>query len=217
MPDRLAHKNLPCDLKTITELAEQSASAPIIRADCKLCCSKYRKEIEEQFEITQNFSQCHRILKSKGEDVPYKTVRTHLQVHYAAAEQQEKVKEFASELVRWRTDHIDKESRVGTILAILERRMIDIAARIDGKGGDETLKATETLVKLAGQIITYQNELDSAKKDKDGVMVFVDQMQNVIKQHIENSKNHEVKKGLIELVGSLEEKIGGLISNGTPI
>jgi hypothetical protein len=49
------------------------------------------------------------------------------------------------------------------------------------------------------------------------VSQFLDQLQDVIRQHIDNSKNHEVKKGLIELVGSLESKIGGLLSNGSSL
>ena len=102
-------------------------------------------------------------------------------------------------------------------MAVLERRMIDIAANIDGRGGEETLKATDVLCKLASQILSCQSELDSVRKDKEAVSQFLDQLQDVIRQHIDNSKNHEVKKGLIELVGSLESKIGGLLSNGSSL
>ena len=217
MSDRIGTKRTAADIESIADLAEQSASAPIVRADCKLCLSKHRREVEDYYEQTNNISQCHRLLRSKGEDVSYRNVRTHLTGHYAAIEQQEKVKKFTSELVRWRTGNIDKESRYGTVLAILERRMIDIAANIDGRGSEDTLKATETICKIASQIITYQTELDNAKKDKDGINHFMDQMQRIIRQHVEGSKSSEVKKGLIELVTSLEEQIGGLLPNGQKI
>lgn len=217
MSERSGLRKTSPDVSSIADLAEQSASAPIVRSDCKLCLSKHRREVEDYYEQTSNVSQCHRLLRSKGEDVSYRNVRTHLTVHYAAIEQQEKVKNFTSELVRWRTDNIDKESRFGTVLAILERRMIDIAANIDGRGSDDTLKATETICKIASQIVTYQTELDSAKKDKEAVAHFMDQMQRIIRQHVEGTKSNEVKKGLIELVTSLEEQIGGLLPNGQTI
>ena len=217
MSDVIGVKRTTADVSSIADLAEQSASAPIVRSDCKLCLSKHRKEVEDYYEQTGNISQCHRLLRSKGEDVSYRNVRTHLSGHYAAIEQQEKVKNFTSELVRWRTGHIDKESRFGTVLAILERRMIDIAANIDGKGSDDTLKATETICKIASQIVTYQNELDNAKKDREAIGHFMGQMQRIIKQHVEDSKSSEVKKGLIELVTSLEQQIGGLLPNGQTI
>jgi hypothetical protein len=205
------------EITSLTSLAEQSASAPIVRSDCKLCLSKHRREIEDYFEQSSNITSCHRLLKSKGEDISYRTVRTHLTNHYSAIEQQELVRNFTSELVRWRTVNIDRESRIGTLMAVLERRMIDIAANIDGRGGEETLKATDVLCKLASQILSCQSELDSVRKDREAVSQFLDQLQDVIRQHIDNSKNHEVKKGLIELVGSLESKIGGLLSNGSSL
>lgn len=217
MSDNKGAKRVVTDVLSIADLAEQSASAPIVRSDCKLCLSKHRREVEDYYEQSGNVAQCHRLLKSKGEDVSYRNVRTHLTVHYASIEQQEKVKNFTSELVRWRTGNIDKESRLGTVLAILERRMIDIAANVDGRGGEDTLKATDTLCKLASQIVTYQNELDSTKKDKEAVSHFMEQMHRVIKQHVDSSKSTEVKRGLIELVTSLEEQIGGLLPNGQTI
>jgi hypothetical protein len=217
MSDRIGSRRTTPETASIADLAEQSASAPVVRSDCKLCLSKHRREIEDYYEQSSNIAQCHRLMKSKGEDVSYRNVRTHLTVHYAAIEQQEKVKKFTSELVRWRTDNIDKESRFSTVLAILERRMIDIAANIDGRGSDDTLKATETICKIASQIVTYQTELDNAKKDKEAVAHFMDQMQRIIRQHVEDSKSNEVKKGLIELVTSLEEQIGGLLPNGQTI
>jgi len=215
MPNGKLNSN--ADSTSLTSLAEQSASAPIVRSDCKLCLSKHRREIEDYFEQSSNITSCHRLLKSKGEDISYRTVRTHLTNHYSAIEQQELVRNFTSELVRWRTVNVDRESRIGTLMAVLERRMIDIAANIDGRGGEETLKATDVLCKLASQILSCQSELDSVRKDKEAVSQFLDQLQDVIRQHIDNSKNHEVKKGLIELVGSLESKIGGLLSNGSSL
>lgn len=209
--------NSGTDTTSLTALAEQSASAPIVRSDCKLCLSKHRREIEDYFEQSNNITSCHRLLKSKGEDISYRTVRTHLTNHYSAIEQQELVRNFTSELVRWRTVNVDRESRIGTLMAVLERRMIDIAANIDGRGGEETLKATDVLCKLASQILSCQSELDSVRKDKEAISQFLDQLQDVIRHHIDNSKNHEVKKGLIELVGSLESKIGGLLSNGSSL
>jgi intracellular sulfur oxidation DsrE/DsrF family protein len=210
-------KKSAIDIASITELAEQSASAPIVRAGCKLCLSKYRSEIEDMYDQSKNISQCHRVLKSKGEDISYKAVLNHLTVHYAAIDQQEKVKNFTVELVRWRTDNIDKESRLNTVMAVLERRMIDIAAYVDGRGTEDTLKPTETLCKIASQIMACQNELESARMHKEGMAHFVEQVKSVIKNHVETSKNNEVKRGFIDLVSSLEKQIGGILPNGQTI
>jgi len=205
------------EINTIAELAEQSASAPIVRSGCKFCLSKHRKEAEELFAQTQNVAAVHRLLKSKGEEISYESANTHLRRHYAKVQQQELVKNLTSELARWRSSDVDAESRTSTVLAILERRMIDIAAQVDGSGTEDTLKATDMLCKLANQILVLQNDLDGRRKHKDSVSHFFGQFQALVKTHIENTKNGEVKREIVDLVNSIENQIGGLLPNGTSI
>jgi hypothetical protein len=217
MSDKLGRRPTAEEINTIAELAEQSASAPIVRSGCKLCMSKHRKEAEELFAQTQNVSAVHRLLKSKGEEISYESTNTHLRRHYAKVQQQELVKNLTSELARWRSSNVDAESRTSTVLAILERRMIDIAAQIDGSGTQDTLKATDMLCKLATQILVLQNDLDSRRKHKDSVSHFFSQFQNLVKTHIDNTKNGEVKREIIDLINSIETQIGGMLPDGTSV
>jgi len=217
MADILGSRPTSEEISTIAELAEQSASAPIVRSGCKFCMSKYRKEAEDLFAQTQNVSAVHRLLKSKGEDISYESSNTHLRRHYSKVQQQELVKNLTSELARWRSSNVDAESRTSTVLAILERRMIDIAAQIDGSGTEDTLRATEMLCKLATQILVLQNDLDSRRKHKDSVTHFFSQFQSLVKAHIANAKNGDVKREIIDLVNSIETQIGGLLPDGTSI
>jgi hypothetical protein len=201
-------------LHNIQKYAENKVSSVIIKSNCKLCNSEYRSKAEDLYLETSNISSVFRMLKSKNEDVSIPAIRSHLKNHFIDQQQQEKIKDYAADIVKWKEMQASKEERLKTYLAILEKRIFQIAASIDDRTDVESIKTTETLAKLVDQAAKIQFQLDEENMRVEPAKVVIRKLQEIIEIRVKTSKSAELKNTLIDLVSDLQGNIGGLLENG---
>ena len=154
------------------------------------------------------------MLKSKDEDISIPAIRSHLKNHFIDQQQQEKIKDYAADIVKWKEMQASKEERLKTYLAILEKRIFQIAASIDDRTDVESIKTTETLAKLVDQAAKIQFQLDEENMRVEPAKVVIRKLQEIIEIRVKTSKSVELKNTLIDLVSDLQGNIGGLLDNG---
>ena len=201
-------------LHNIQKYAENKVSSVIIKSNCKLCNSEYRSKAEDLYLETSNISSVFRMLKSKDEDISIPAIRSHLKNHFIDQQQQEKIKDYAADIVKWKEMQASKEERLKTYLAILEKRIFQIAASIDDRTDVESIKTTETLAKLVDQAAKIQFQLDEENMRVEPAKVVIRKLQEIIEIRVKTSKSVELKNTLIDLVSDLQGNIGGLMDNG---
>ena len=201
-------------LHNIQKYAENNVSSVIIKSNCKLCNSEYRSKAEDLYLETSNISSVFRMLKSKDEDISIPAIRSHLKNHFIDQQQQEKIKDYAADIVKWKEMQASKEERLKTYLAILEKRIFQIAASIDDRTDVESIKTTETLAKLVDQAAKIQFQLDEENMRVEPAKVVIRKLQEIIEIRVKTSKSVELKNTLIDLVSDLQGNIGGLLDNG---
>ena len=197
-------------LHNIQKYAENKVSSVIIKSNCKLCNSEYRSKAEDLYLETSNISSVFRMLKSKDEDISIPAIRSHLKNHFIDQQQQEKIKDYAADIVKWKEMQASKEERLKTYLAILEKRIFQIAASIDDRTDVESIKTTETLAKLVDQAAKIQFQLDEENMRVEPAKVVIRKLQEIIEIRVKTSKSVELKNTLIDLVSDLQGNIGGL-------
>ena len=201
-------------LHNIQKYAENKVSSVIIKSNCKLCNNEYRSKAEDLYLETSNISSVFRMLKSKDEDISIPAIRSHLKNHFIDQQQQEKIKDYAADIVKWKEMQASKEERLKTYLAILEKRIFQIAASIDDRTDVESIKTTETLAKLVDQAAKIQFQLDEENMRVEPAKVVIRKLQEIIEIRVKTSKSVELKNTLIDLVSDLQGNIGGLLDNG---
>jgi hypothetical protein len=201
-------------LHNIQKYAENKVSSVVIKSNCKLCNSEYRSEAEDLYLETNNISSVFRMLKSKNEDISIPSIRSHLKNHFVDQQQQEKIRDYAADIVKWKEMQANKEERLKTYLAILEKRIFQIAAFVDDRTDIESIKTTETLAKLVDQASKIQSQLDEENMRVEPAKVVIKKLQEIIEIRVKTSKSAELKNTLIDLVSDLKGNIGGLLENG---
>jgi hypothetical protein len=201
-------------LHNIQKYAENKVSSVVIKSNCKLCNSEYRSEAEDLYLETNNISSVFRMLKSKNEDISIPSIRSHLKNHFVDQQQQEKIRDYAADIVKWKEMQANKEERLKTYLAILEKRIFQIAAFVDDRTDIESIKTTETLAKLVDQASKIQSQLDEENMRVEPAKVVIKKLQEIIEIRVKTSKSAELKNTLIDLVSDLQGNIGGLLENG---
>lgn len=200
-------------LQKIHNIADERYSSVIIKPNCKLCNSDHRSEAESLFLETNNFSSVFRFLKSKSQDISLPSIRSHLKNHFIDQQQQEKIRDYVSDLSKWKEMQANKEERLKIYLAIIEKRIFQLAASIDERSDGESIRITDTLSKLLDQAVNIQSEIDEEIKRVEPAKVVIRKLQEIIEIRVKTSKSQELKNTLIDLVSDLQGNIGGLLEN----
>jgi hypothetical protein len=186
----------------------------VLHPKCKVCNSANRHQAEDIFQKTRNLSQTHRWLEQQGEKLSWSCVRHHMQSHLSVSEINEKVEDYCQSMISWCEKERKKEQRLDALISILERRIIQIASIIDGRDDDAALKMTDTLIKLIGNILDVQSQMDDYKKVHEPVKIVIDKIQQIVQVQLSATPSQEVRKVLMNVVDVLENDLGGLIENG---
>lgn len=185
-----------------------------LHAGCKLCNSLLRQQAEDLYQKTQNYSHVHRWLEDNKEIISWSCVRNHLRSHLTNSMAQERISEYCQNMSLWCSEERKKEQRLEAVMHMLERRMIQLAAMIDGRDDSESIKITETIVKLASQMLSMQQQVDEYKKAAEPVKVVIEKIQQIVQVQLSTTPSQEVRKVLMNMVDVLEHDLGGLIQNG---
>lgn len=185
-----------------------------VHSGCKLCNSNLRQQAEDLYQKSQNYSHVHRWLEDNKEDISWSCVRNHLKCHLTARMSEDRVQEYCKSMTTWCQAERKKEERLEAMMCILERRIIQLAAMVDGREDSESIKMTETIAKLASGVLSMQQKVDEYKKASEPVKVVIERIQQIVQVQLSSTPSQEVRKVLMNMVDVLEHDLGGLIENG---
>jgi hypothetical protein len=183
--------------------------ARLARADCKLCKSKYKDEIEEMFSQQKkpNFQALWQALADKKEDISYTSVRNHLLYHYKIHAQQVVLREYSDDLQRW----VDMEqTRVGSVkkrIAMLEREMMILGSEGENLTMEDRRKNAETMKRIADTLLTYQEKLDDYQKTSEPVTIIINQLKIVLTEEMQHVRNDETKQVLANIMNKMQQSM----------
>ena len=180
------------------------------KSNCKLCQSKFRLEAEAEYEKSNNMRFVHTLLKSKGDDMCYHSVRGHLLNHYKKQEKAMILKEYADNLKEWLSTGGTRKSALLERIAMFSREMAIIAAETEGLSLESRIKSLEALKKAGDTVTALEDKIDEIDKDMEPVFIIVNEFQNIISKKIKQTQSQEVKGVLASLLEELKEKLGEL-------
>jgi hypothetical protein len=185
-----------------------------IHKSCKLCNCELRKKAEEIYLQSRNISHVHRFLEKNNIEISWSCVRTHIINHFVSEISREKVEDYCTEMADWCKVERKKESRLDALIAIMERRIIQIASMADGRDDAESMKMTETMVKLTSTLLSMQQQADDYRKNTEPVKIIIEKIQQIVQVQLSSTPSQEVRKVLMNVVDVLENDLGGIIENG---
>lgn len=185
-----------------------------IHSNCKLCNSPIRQQAEELYIQTKNISHVHRFLEQNDNKISWSCVRNHLLSHLASALSQERVEDYCKNMAEWCSIEKKKEQRLDALMAMLERRVMQLSAVADGRDDNESLRISDTIVKLVSTILSIQQQVDDYRKTTEPVKIVIEKIQQIVQVQLSATPSQEVRKVLMNVVDVLEHDLGGLIENG---
>jgi len=194
-------------------IKESVKNSFINKPNCKFCQCDHRSDAEGLWLQSSSISAVHRLLRSKDVEVSYAAVRNHLLSHFQKEASKRQIADYVSDLSEWRKSQIDKESRLELMLSVLEKRIFELSS-VPKDSDEQFRKNSDVICKMIQQTISVQDSLDKHKGSIEPVTIFIKRLQEVIELQIEGSSNRETRRALVQVVSTLEENIGDLLSNG---
>lgn len=177
----------------------------IVRTQCRLCKSPFRKEAEEMFSLGRPVPQIRLFLEQKGEAIQEHNIRNHLKEHYQSLERRAALMDYLDNVAEIR-------KRRQNNLAILELTIdIDTAELLRWipmpTNGDlyKDKERTDMIMKLNRSIrdgITKLMEIDSAETQVKGMRV---KFLQVWKGAIDSAKDETERQMLIGTLSQFKE------------
>ncbi|NJL70087.1 MAG: hypothetical protein HC888_00125 [Candidatus Competibacteraceae bacterium] len=153
---------------------------------CKLCNSAYREEAELRFEQARNIARVHKYLNTEcGEEISYNAVKNHLKYHYVPTGNNTSLLQYAPEIQKWVAIQNDQKWSLMRTIAVLESKMMHIAAEDEGMHLEERRKNIDTVKKLADSLLAYRSKLADLEKQEEPVMFVFNQLQIIMQEEIE--------------------------------
>lgn len=193
----------PPIISSFADFAEKELTASIIvKAGCKLCHSKHRKEAEERYARTGNALGVHRYLTDQGEEISYVAVHRHLQKHYENPDREQRLKEYAQDIKSWSKIQQEKTERFKEHITILERkiRLLDSATNDDDQEAQR--KTADAIVKLIEQIGKIEERIEKEKVEESPVRILLFKFEEMVKGKLESISSAEAKIALVDILES---------------
>jgi len=181
----------------------------IFRANCLLCNSKFRKDAEEIYSVSNNCAKVHRFLKDKGELISYPAVTQHIRKHFLNIIANARIQEYAESLREFSDLRQTRIEKMKNHIAMLERRIIMIESNTDEDDIDSQRKTGETVVKLMDKIHDWEEKLTIINNEKEPVRILLTNFDNIVKVKVDNITSPEarivIEEILEEFIRSAEE------------
>jgi hypothetical protein len=189
----------------------------IIRDNCKLCNSEFRKEAERIFAQTGKAIAAYNFLIEKHVDISQPSVRNHMTRHYQQIIQQQAILESSEDLQRW----VDMEqTKVGSIkktMAWIDKERAVLQILSEEMNPEERRKTVDTIKKLSDTWLVFQTKLDEYQKTAEPITIIVNQLKIVLTEEMSKSKNEDAKQAITNVMQKMQnsmEELGLVIDNG---
>ena len=185
---------------------------PIVKSNCKLCQADCRAEAEAYYDSSPNYTGLVKWLKNNHSlEISYPSVRNHIIHHTKIAEKRQFLTEYSEDIKKWMNLQQDKVYAINTVIAILTKELIEIAAQGESMLTQDRCKNAETVKKLSDTLLLYQDKKVQYEQSLEPVVLVIKQLKSIIEDEIEHNSSAEAKKMLIKVLQRLQDNIGDIV------
>lgn len=206
-------KNISKTFSNISDFAKGIEPAEFTRANCKFCCSAYRKEAEVKYTETPSFSAVKNYLISKGEEISLASIKNHLTYHFGRKEIEERLKEYHEEMDRWRKLRPSKVERLQDFIDILYRKIHLLEAQTDSPDPKDKAKNAEVLAKMIDQVNKCQAEIDKHRQETEIIRIFINRFTEIVEVQMKENISKEVSNILASALVTILEEAHNLVGD----
>lgn len=173
---------------------------PIVRPNCKMCNSIYRKEAEELYADGKPAHWVYKWLKTKGEDLSAHGVNNHFVEHYNKPIYEQRIKAYAENLQDYSRIKVDEEERLHTYATLLDQQIHTLGSTISRVSSEDMRRGQETLIKLIDQATKVQERIRAMKQENEPIRILVERLNTVMTVKYSEAKTDEAKRAIAEIV-----------------
>ncbi len=185
---------------SVLTFAKDLTCEPVLKSNCKLCQSPFRKEAEDQFIEGKSPHSVYKWLKTKGETVSSNAVHNHLVNHFQKASRELQLKNYAENLEEYCKIKANEEDRLRIYLSVLDKQIHELGSSINHKDTDGSRKTLDTIAKLMDMSLKVQDQINKTKQDNEPIKVILQKVNNVLTIKYNETSNQEAKKIVGEIV-----------------
>jgi len=197
---------------SIIEYAKNLTCEPVLKSNCKMCNSIYRKEAEEFFAEGKSSHFIYKWLKGKNEEISDRAVHNHFMQHYHKPMIEQRMKAYAESLEDYSKIHMEEEQRLNLYLIALDQQIHNLNSCIGNIYSDDMRKSQETLTKLIDQSMKIQEKIRSLKQENEPIKILVERLNNVMTIKWNETKSQEAKAVISEIVDLIVKETEPLVN-----
>lgn len=194
----------------IIDYAKDLSCEPVVKTNCKLCNSDFRKEAEEMFAEGASAYKVYKWLKAKGEVLSDRAVHNHFVQHYQKPIIEQRIKSYAENLEEYSRIRMGEEDRLSLYGVILDQQIHLLSSMISRTNGEDMRKGNENLVKLIDQAVKVQERIKAMRQDNEPVKILVEKLNNVMTIKWNDAKNPEAKQAIKEILDVVVKEMEGV-------
>lgn len=202
------NKNINAQLKDFKENANSDTDI-IVKPNCKLCQSEYRKEAEELYNNGKTTLYIAKWLKEKGEKISQPAVWNHLQYHFMRQIRAAELKEYAEDVKGWVESRQDRDSELQIQEAVLRRRLyrLELIMENDRTNVDELIRSSKIEIELVKAIHEIEEKREALTEQMKPVEIVIDTLREIISVQIKQSSSTETVDTLKKVIHELQKAI----------
>lgn len=192
---------------SVIDYAKDLTCNPIIKTNCKLCNSIYRKEAEVLFSDGKNPYFVYKWLKSKGEEISDKAVHNHFVQHYQKPFIETRMKAYAENLEDYSRIKMAEEDRLNLYSILLDQQIHLLGSTMSQTDVCDMRKSNETIIKLIEQAVKLQERIKSMRQENETVKILVEKLNNVMTIKWNDAKSPEAKEAIREILDVVVKEV----------
>lgn len=192
----------------LTDFVNSFGDGEVVKPNCKLCNSKFRKEAESMAERNQNITSILRFLTTAGEDISYGAVNNHINYHFKVKSDESDLKEYAVELDKWgKLSHSD-ETLITKYVRMLDREITLLVSKNAHADVSDRRKNNEIILKMQQQVMALKEQAKKLHAELQPIEIMFMSLNRIIEMKLKSSISPEAKRALQDVIDQLRKEVG---------
>ena len=197
---QLATNEVNKTYNSVIDFAKDLTCDPVLKTNCKLCKSQFRKEAEDMFSDGKSANWVAKWLKTKNEEISHNAVLNHLVQHFQKPARDLQLKNYAESLEDYCKIMATDVERLQLYQAVLDKQIHEVGSTIVNQDTEATRKAHETLVKLIDSSLKVSERIKGLRQENEPVRIVLQKVNDVLTVKYQEASTPEIRKFVEEIV-----------------
>lgn len=202
---------------SLTDFVNASGVDEIMKPNCKLCNSKFRKDAEGMAERGQNISTIFRFLEREGEGISYNAINNHITYHFKVKQSDAELKEYAGQLEQWARMSQSDEALITKYVRMLDREITLLGAKNATADAAELRKNNEIILKMQAQVMSLKESSKKLNAEMQPIEILFASLDKIIRAKLTSGISPEAKRALQDVIDQLRKEVGEVPIEGSKV